>query len=229
MKDMIFEDRRDAGRKLAAVFVKQGYLNQSAVVFGIPRGGVIVADEIAKALFAPLDVIIARKIRAPYQSELGIGAVVDGDPLPILNEELVHAVGATKDYLEQEVAVQSQEIERRLQFYRRGRPATEISGKIAIVIDDGIATGYTFRAALEGLRRRSPKKLVGAAPVAARDSGEMLQSFADELIFLGTPFSFIAVGTWYRNFDQTSDEEVASVLRDNWARFEAQHPTGILG
>ena len=229
MKDMIFEDRRDAGRRLAAVFVKQGYPNQSAVVFGIPRGGVIVADEVAKALFAPLDVIIARKIRAPYQSELGIGAVVDGDPHPILNEELVHAVGATTGYLEQEVAIQRQEIERRLQFYRRGRPAPEISGKIAIVIDDGIATGYTFRAALEGLRRRNPKKLVGAAPVAARDSAEMLQSFADELIILSTPFSFIAVGTWYRNFDQTSDEEVASVLRDNWARFEAQQPTGTLG
>ena len=226
MEDIIFEDRRDAGQRLAAVFLKQAYQNQPIVVFGIPRGGVIVADEVAKALFAPLDVIIARKIRAPYQTELGIGAVVDGDPIPILNEELVHAVGATRDYLDQEVAIQRQEIERRLQSYRRGQSAPEISGKIAIVIDDGIATGYTFRAALEGLRRRNPKKLVGAAPVAARESAEMLQPFADELICLSKPFSFFAVGTWYRNFDQTSDEEVASVLRRNWAQFEAQQPTG---
>jgi predicted phosphoribosyltransferase len=138
-------------------------------------------------------------------------------------------VGATPDYLEQEVAIQRQEIERRLQFYRGGRPAPEISGKIAIVIDDGIATGYTFRAALEGLRRRNPKKLVGAAPVAARDSAEMLQSFADELICFSTPFSFFAVGAWYRNFDQTSDEEVASVLRRNWAQSEAEQPAKAFG
>ncbi len=226
MEEMIFEDRHDAGRKLAAAFTKRGYQSQSTVIFGIPRGGVIVAGEVAKALSAPLDVIIARKLRAPQQPELGIGAVVDGDPLPILNEELVHAVGATEDYLDREVAYQRQEIERWLQFYRSGRTAPEVSDRVAILIDDGIATGYTFRAALEGLRRRNPKKLIAAAPVAARDSAEMLQSFADELICLSIPFSFFAVGSWYRSFDQTSDEEVASVLRHNWVQFEPKKSTG---
>lgn len=221
MKEMIFEDRRDAGRKLAAAFKNRGYQSHLTVIFGIPRGGVIVADEVARALSASLDVIIARKLRAPQQPELGIGAVVDGDPLPILNEELVRAVGATQDYLDREIAYQRQEIERRLELYRRGRPAPDVSDKVAIVIDDGIATGYTFRAALEGLRRRNPKKLIAAAPVAARDSAEMLQSFADELICLSTPFSFFAVGAWYRSFDQTSDEEVASVLYQNWIQFES--------
>ncbi len=223
MKEMNFEDRRDGGRKLAVAITKRGYPGHPIVVFGIPRGGVIVADEVARALPASLDVIIARKLRAPHEPELGIGAIVDGDPLPILNEELVRAVGATQDYLDREVAYQRKEIERRLELYRRGRPAPEVSDKVAIVIDDGIATGYTFRAALEGLRRRHPKKLIAAAPVAARDSVEMLQSFADELICLSTPFSFFAVGTWYRNFDQTSDEEVASVLYQNWI----QHEPGI--
>ncbi len=220
MQEMIFEDRRDAGQKLAAALTKQEYQNQPALVFGIPRGGIVVAAEVATALLVPLDVIIARKIRAPYQPELGIGAVVDGDPLPILNKELIRHVGATQDYLDREIDYQRQEIERRLQIYRRGRSAPEVSGKVAIVIDDGIATGYTFRAALEGLRRRNPRRLVGAAPVAARESAEMLQSFADELICLSTPHSFFAVGAWYRRFDQTSDEEVAALLRQNWGRSE---------
>jgi putative phosphoribosyl transferase len=158
-----------------------------------------VADEVAQALSAPLDVIITRKLRAPYQPELGIGAVVDGEHISIINEDVARAVGANQDYLSREIAYQVKEIDRRLQFYRGNRPAPEIFGRMVIVIDDGIATGYTFRASLEGLRRRNPAKLVAATPV-----------------------SFLAVGAWYRNFDQVGDEEVVSILRRNRALHEVQ-------
>jgi len=221
MGNIIFEDRREAGKKLSSVLIKRGYKNEDGlVVLGIPRGGVVVADEIAEGLSAPLDVIIARKLRAPLQPELGIGAVISGDHLTIVNEEVARAVGATKNYLDREIAYQREEIERRLRFYRGNRPATEVSGKTVIVADDGIATGYTFRAALEGLRRLNPKKLIAAAPVAALDSSEMLNAFADEVVCLSTPAYFVAVGAWYRNFDQTNDEEVATILRRNWGRFK---------
>jgi len=221
MKEIIFDDRADAGRQLTAALSARRY-NHPLLVLGIPRGGVLVAKEVADSFGAPLDVIIARKLRAPHQPELGIGAVVDGNHICILNQELVGMVGATQDYLDREIAYQKEEIERRLEFYRRGRLAPEVSGKTVIVIDDGVATGYTFRAALEGLRRRNPAKLIGAAPVAAQDSARMLKPYADELIFLSTPVAFYAVGAWYRNFDQVSDDEVATVLHGNWSRFETK-------
>ena len=209
---MIFENRREAGRQLATALINRGYKGENTLVLGIPRGGLVVADEVAKALSAVLDVIIARKLRAPYQPELGIGAVVDGDYV-ILNEQLVRAVGASQEYLNREIDFQKEEIERRLLFYRNHRPAPEIAGKTVIVVDDGIATGYTFRASLESLRRRYPDRLVAAAPVAARDSVEMLTAFADEIVCLNTPLSFYAVGAWYQDFDQVSDEEAAAILR----------------
>jgi putative phosphoribosyl transferase len=219
MVDIIFDDRIDAGRKLAAALVKRGYENDHAAVFGIPRGGVVVAAEVAESLSAPLDVIIARKLRAPHQPELGIGAVVSGDHIAIINEELIRLAGVTQNYLDREIAYQRDEIERQLQHYRREKPALEVKGKTVIVIDDGIATGYTFRAALEGMRRRNPSKLIAAAPVAARDSAEMLKAFADDVICLSTPLYFSAVGAWYRNFNQTSTEEVAALLHNNWGRY----------
>jgi predicted phosphoribosyltransferase len=178
----------------------------------------VVADEVVNALSAALDVIIARKLRAPYQPELGIGAVVNGDHVTI-NEDLSRAVSATQDYITREIAYQKEEIERRLRFYRGERPAPEVSGKTVIVVDDGIATGYTFRAALESLRQRHPDRLVAAAPVAALDSAEMLKAFADEVVCLHTPVSFFAVGAWYQNFNQVSDEEAAAILHRTWSRW----------
>ena len=213
---MIFKNRREAGRQLATALIKRGYLSKNTLVLGIPRGGLVVADEVAKALSTALDVIIARKLRAPYQPELGIGAVVDGNHI-VLNEAVVRSVGASQDYLNREIAYQKGESERRLRFYRGGHPAPEVTGKTVIVVDDGIATGYTFRASLESLRQRHPDRLVAAAPVAARDSAEMLKAFADEVVCLYTPVAFYAVGTWYGNFDQTSDEEAAAILRRNWS------------
>ncbi len=222
MDDMIFEDRHDAGRRLAKVLAKRKDLNQPLVVLGIPRGGLVVADEVAEALSASLDVIIVRKLRAPFQPELGIGAVVNGDHISIVNEELVRDAGISLEYLEGEIAYQQKEVERRLKLYRGDRPPLDVAGKSVIVIDDGIATGYTFRAALEGLRRRNPARLIAAVPVAARSSVDMVSAFADETICLGMPFPFNAVGEWYRKFDQVEDEEAIAILHRNWARFTSQ-------
>jgi len=216
MGRVIFKNRREAGRQLARALIKRGYKGANTLVLGIPRGGLAVADEVAKALAATLDVVIARKLRAPYQPELGIGAVVDGDHT-VLNEEVVRSVGATQDYLNREIAYQKGEVERRLRFYRGDHFPPDVAGKIVIVVDDSIATGYTFRASLESLRQHHPARLVAAAPVAARDSAEMLKIFSDEVICLHTPVSFSAVGAWYENFDQLSNDEAAAILHRNWS------------
>ncbi len=221
MDDIIFKDRRDAGQQLAATLIKRGYHKEPLVVLGIPRGGVVVAAEVATELSAPLDIVIARKLRAPAQPELGIGAVVSSDHLSIINEGLIRTLGVTEDYLERELATQWAEIKRQLTLYRGNRQTVDITGKTVIVVDDGIATGYTFRAALEGLQRGKPGKLIAAAPVAAADSAEMLETYADEVICLSIPPRFIAVGAWFRNFDQTGDAEVADVLHQNWTLYEA--------
>jgi len=216
MKTITFENRRKAGQQLGKGLIDRGYKGENTLVLGIPRGGLVVADEVAKALFATLDVVVARKLRAPYQPELGIGAIVDGDHI-VFNEEVLRSVGASQDYLNREIAYQKEESERRLQFYRGEHPAPEVAGKTVIVVDDGIATGYTFRASLESLRQRHPDRLVAAAPVAARDSAEMLKAFADEVVCLHMPVSFFAVAAWYEKFDQTSDEEAVAILRRNWS------------
>jgi len=214
----IFENRSEAGRRLARALIKRGYRGENTLVLGIPRGGLVVADEVAKALSAALDIIIARKLRVPYQPELGIGAVVNGDHV-LLNEALVRTVGATQDYLNREIALQKEEVERQLRLYRNDRPDPEVAGKTVIVVDDGIATGYTFCASLESVRQRRPSHLVAATPVASRDSAEMLKAFADDVVFLSTPAPFHAVGAWYQNFDQVSDEEAAAILRRHWSRW----------
>ena len=218
MRRIIFENRREAGRRLARALAKRGYGGENVLILGVPRGGLVVADEVAKALSSALNIIIARKLRAPYQPELGIGAVVNGDHI-LLNEELARTVGASQDYLNREIAFQKDEVERRLCFYRDGRPDPEVAGKTVIIVDDGIATGYTFRASLESVRKRRPGLLVAAAPVAARDSAAMLKAFADDVVFLSTPAAFGAVGAWYQNFNQVNDEEAAAVLRRHWTRW----------
>ncbi|MCF6159621.1 MAG: phosphoribosyltransferase [wastewater metagenome] len=227
MKNVIFKDRIEAGRRLAEALVKRGYRGQPLIVLGIPRGGIVVAEKIADDFSAPLDVVIVRKIRAPNQPELGIGAVVDGDNISILNEEMVHALGVSQEYLEREIAYQKEEIERRLRLYRGDRPAPDIAGKNVVVVDDGIATGYTFRAALEGLHRRNPAKLIAAVPVAARSSIDMVDTFADDTICLSIPESFVAVGAWYLDFNQVSDEEAIEILHRNWAKDETKRPVGM--
>src|SRR5438309_1940920 len=161
----MFADRKEAGQALAAALDR--YRDGDVVVLALPRGGVPVGYEIARALEAPLDVIVVRKLGAPGEPELGVGAVVDGDhPQTVLNEEVVEALAVSPEYLANEIQAQLAEIRRRQEIYRKGRPAPQLAGRTVIVVDDGIATGGTVRAALRGVRRAAPAKLVLVTPVA---------------------------------------------------------------
>jgi putative phosphoribosyl transferase len=207
-----FVDRADAGRRLASALMH--LKDEKPIVLALPRGGVPVAFEVAKALEAPLDVVLVRKIGAPRQKELGLGAVVDGaHPHIVLNEDVVQAVHAGEDYIRQEVAREVAEIERRRALYRPDRPPLEAEARTAIVVDDGIATGGTMKAVLTALRELRPKRLVLAVPIAPADSLAELAPFADEVVALATPQPFYAVGAYYRDFTQTTDEEVIGLLR----------------
>jgi len=192
-------------------------------VLALPRGGVPVAFEIAKALRAKLDVLVVRKIGAPGHLEFGLGAVVDGaHPEIVLNEEAMDQLDVSPRYIEEEAARQLQEIERRRQHYLAGRSPIDVQGRMAIVIDDGIATGGTVRAALKGLALAHPARLVLAVPVAPRDTIARLQDEADEVICLMTPEPFYAVGAHFADFTQTTDEEVIDLLNRArlWTRQE---------
>ncbi|HYM19262.1 MAG TPA: phosphoribosyltransferase [Micropepsaceae bacterium] len=206
-----FTDRVEAGTKLgqALAHLKE----ENPVVLALPRGGVPVAFEVAKALNAPLDVALVRKIGAPGQPELGLGALVDGtNPKTVYNEEVVRLVRPTETYLKAEEGRQLAELERRRALYRRDREPIEVKDRTVIVIDDGIATGGTMRAVLQALRSAGVKKLVLAVPVAPDDTLDELSTLADETVCLATPEPFYAVGAHYKNFDQTSDEEVIDLL-----------------
>jgi len=207
----MFKDRKQAGKKLAEALLK--YKAETPVILAIPRGGVPVAYEVAIALDAPLDIVVVRKLGAPGQPELGIGAVVDGDhPQGVLNEEIMAELAVSQDYLDREVARQLKEIRRRQEAYRGGRASEKIEGRTVIVIDDGIATGGSMRAALRGVRRSNPKRLVMAVPVAPTETIESLRPEVDDVVCLSTPEFFAAIGEFYEDFGQTSDKEVTELL-----------------
>lgn len=207
-----FPSREAAGRMLARRLMS--YAGANVVVLGIPRGGLPVAKEVADALGAPLDVIVVRKLGAPGQAELGIGAVVDGDhPRAIFNQEILEYLGVPDEYIDAEVGRQLKEAKRREAAYRGGRAKIPLAGKTVIVVDDGIATGSSVRAALRGVRREKPKQLVLAVPVAPVESVEALRGEADEIVCLETPGNFFAVGQFYRDFHQVTDDEVKEILR----------------
>jgi putative phosphoribosyl transferase len=207
----IFRDRTEAGRELAQAL--EHLRGEDVVVLGVPRGGVAVAAEVARALEAPLDVLMAHKIGAPFQPELAIGAVVSGVPEPLLDPEAVEALYIPESYIQQEVQRQQEELERRVRLFRGELPPRDLEGKTVVLIDDGIATGYTIRAALEGLRRSGARRLVVAVPVAPEETVESLREMADEVFALQTPTPFYAVGVWYEDFGQVEDEEVSALLR----------------
>src|SRR5438552_8032254 len=191
--EALFHDRRDAGRQLAAALA--AYRKNEPVVLALPRGGVPVGFEVAKALSAPLDVLLVRKIGAPGHEELGLGAVVDGhDPQLVLNEDVMRSVAPPPGYIEAEKQRQLAEIERRRQHYIGDRLPVAVEGRTIIVVDDGIATGATVKAALRGLARNGPARLVLAVPVAPADTVEELSADCDELVRLATPDPFYAVG-----------------------------------
>ncbi|HVC55718.1 MAG TPA: phosphoribosyltransferase family protein [Stellaceae bacterium] len=208
---MTFKDRSDAGRRLAARL--RHLQDKKPVVLALPRGGVPVGFEIARALAAPLDLLLVRKIGVPWQPELALGAVTDGaQPHTFIDRELAAALAIPDDYVEAETARQLVELERRRRVYCADRPQVDIAGCTAIVVDDGIATGATMRVALEAARHRNPARLVLAAPVAALDTIERLRPLADEIVCLDTPSGLAAIGFSYRDFHQVSDAEVTAIL-----------------
>lgn len=219
----MFADRRDAGRKLAARLAP--YAAQQPVVIGLPRGGLPVAAEVAERLGAPLDVIVVRKLGAMWQPELGIGAIAEGG-IRILNNAVLAEAGMSPEDIEEVTTREREELERRVSRYRGNRQPVSVAGRPVILVDDGLATGYTARAAIEALRRRGAGRVILAVPVAPLDSVRDLQSVADEVIAIETPTWFLAIGEWYEDFTQTSDEEVASILAAARARSPAKAPAG---
>jgi putative phosphoribosyl transferase len=206
----LFADRRDAGRQLAAAL--RHHAGQDAIVLALPRGGVPVAFEVAEALDAPLDLLFVRKIGLPGHEEFGIGAVVDGaDPQTVLNHE-AEQLHIPASYIEAQTARELREIERRRAAYLDGRQPLSVRGRNVILVDDGIATGGTVRAALQGLEKAGVGHLTLAVPVAPQDTLATLRGVADDLVCLATPDPFYAVGLYYRDFTQTEDAEVVALL-----------------
>jgi putative phosphoribosyl transferase len=211
---IVFSNREEAGRMLAEAL--SSFKGSDVVVLGIPRGGLPVAREVATALGAPLDIVVVRKLGAPGQPELGIGAVVDGDhPHAIFNQSILEQLGISDEYIHGEIERQLKEIKRRETAYRRGHSIVPIECKTVIVVDDGIATGSSVRAALRGVRRMRPKRLILAVPVAPAESLEALRADTDQIVCLETPEDFYAVGQFYRDFHQVGDDEVTQILATN--------------
>jgi putative phosphoribosyl transferase len=217
---MPFIDRTDAGRQLAKALAR--YKAQRPVVLALPRGGVPVAAEVATVLDAPLDLILVRKIGVPFQPELAMGAVVDGGkPVIVRNEDVISLTGVSEQEFNATCDQQLAEIERRRKLYLGDRPHPQIAGRTVIVVDDGIATGATTRAALQAIRMRKPSKLVLAVPVAPTESLKELRGEADEIICLEDYEDFGAIGLFYSDFAQVSDTEVIEILARHQIKSQA--------
>lgn len=215
-----FSNRTEAGRALARLLSGRNY--PDPVVLALPRGGVPVAIEIARALKAPLDLVMVRKLGVPFQPELAVGAVVNGDhPQIVVNDEVARQAGVSRQDLDRMAERQLEEIARRRTLYFKARSQQTVEGRTVIIVDDGIATGATTKAAIKGVRQRKPAKLVLAVPVAPKDTLEHLHAEVDDIICIETPSPFYAIGVHYADFDQVDDEEVVRLLD------EAEHfPTG---
>src|SRR5260370_32639436 len=207
---MRFQDRADGGRRLAEKLM--AYAGRPDVlVLALPRGGVRVAYEVALALHAPLDVFLVRKLGVPSQAELAMGAIATGG-VRVLNEEVIQALGIPEDVIEEVTAEEQQELARRERLYRGDNPPPDLRGRTVILIDDGLATGSTMRAAVAAARKQQPARVVVAVPVAARSTYEELQAEVDEIVCVFTPEPFHAVGLWYETFSQTTHEEIQELL-----------------
>jgi predicted phosphoribosyltransferase len=212
----LFIDRHSAGRELAEALLP--YADEHPLVLALPRGGVPVAYEVAKALHAPLDLVLVRKLSAPHDEELGLGALIDGaNPQWVINEELLQQVNPPPGWLKAEIVRQLKELDRRRHLYCGNRPAPEVAERSVILVDDGVATGGTIRAALKGLRKAGPKRLLLAVPVGPRDVIEELRQQVDELICLAMPDPFFAVGLHYGDFEQLEDRDVVALLQASQA------------
>jgi putative phosphoribosyl transferase len=214
---MYFSDRQEAGEQLAARL--ESYRDQNPLILAVPRGGVPVARPIWEKIGGDLDLIITRKIGAPNQPELAVGAVA-GDGFVMLNDRVLSRVRASKDYIDEAVKKEVAEIKRRLEIYRGEREEPAAGNRLVILVDDGVATGYTLLAALRSLRAKKPSKLILAVPVGPPETLDMFESEVDRLIYLEAPANFAAVGQFYSRFDQVSDSEVISTLREAWRKRE---------
>ena len=218
---MIYENRSDAGKRLARELA--GYKSQEPLILALPRGGVPVGAEIAKALDAPLDLILVCKLGVPMEPELAMGAVIDGaEPHVVRNEDIIALLAMPEEEFEQICARELAEIERRRKLYLADRPRAVLRDRVVIVVDDGIATGATVRAALQAIRRKGPGKLVLAVPVAPTSTLQELEGEADEIVCLQCHEPFYAIGLYYTDFHQVTDKEVIGIL----SKVRAPEPLG---
>lgn len=207
---MIFKNREDGGRQLVKKLEK--FKNDpKVIILGLPRGGVVTGFEVAKELNLPLDVIVPRKLGSPMSEELAIGAITE-DGKAILNKTLISQLDVDKKYIDEVMDKEREESKRRLEKFRAGKPKLDLKGKTAILVDDGVATGFTMLAAISSAKTKGAKKIIVAVPTIAPDTVAQIESEVDELFYLDTPFFFGSVGMFYREFDQTSDEEVVDIL-----------------
>lgn len=218
-----FRDRQEAGRLLAQQLVEIG--GKKAVVLGIPRGGIIVARELARALDAELDIVLSHKLRTPGRQELALGSIAEDGKL-FLNEGLVQELGVGQSYIQREGAQQFAEMKRRAELIRKIRPKVPLKGRLVIITDDGVATGATTQAALWAVRQEQPSRLIAAIPVGAEDTIRRLAEDADEIVCLRAPEYFAAVGQFYVRFDQVEDEQMLEILKEEFERQSGNRPAG---
>jgi predicted phosphoribosyltransferase len=216
--DVLFKDRRQAGRALATRLKPyQASDGARAVILALPRGGLPVAYEVSRALRAPLDVFLVRKLGLPSRPELAMGAIASGG-VRVVNEELVRALQVPEAVVDRVASGETRELERREQLYRGGRPPVALEGRTVLLVDDGLATGATMRAAVRAVRRRSPARVVVAVPLASPETCALLRAEADDVVCAFMPEPFLAVGLWYDDFEPTTDEEVVDLLAEGRGR-----------
>jgi len=217
---MLFEDRFEAGRLLAS-HLREFDKRDDVVVLALPRGGVPVGYEVAQALHAPLDVFVVRKLGVPGHEELAMGALASGG-VRVLNRTVIDALEISEEMIDAAISREQIELERREREYRDGRPATDVKGRTAILVDDGLATGSSMRVVATALRKKSPAQIVVAVPVASASTCAEFETEVDRVICAATPEPFLAVGQWYQDFSQTTDEEVRELLRRSSERSPAK-------
>lgn len=207
---MLFADRVKAGHALATKLAD--YDGRNVVVVGLPRGGVVVAQQVARFLKAPLDVVVVRKLSLPAFPEFGIGAIAEGNS-KVIDKATITQLGISKAQIAKAIRQEKQELARRLTLYRKGKNPAKIAGKTVILVDDGLATGVSAQAAIKYLKKRKVAKIILAVPVCARETFDLLKDKVDELVCIYTPEDFGAVGSWYQNFQQVGDKEVVEILK----------------
>lgn len=222
---MKFKDRTEAGQVLARSLAAYANL-PDVVVLALPRGGVPVAFEVAKALNAPLDVFLVRKLGVPGQSELAMGAIASGG-VRVINQDIVRSLSLSDAVIDKVAALEQQELKRREDLYRDGRPNPVLRGHTIIIVDDGLATGATMRAAKEAIHQQQPARIVVAVPISSPETCKDLSSEVDEIICVKTPQPFNSVGLWYEDFPQTTDAEVRDLLKQSQTALNSQHSVGV--